>query len=101
MCLARRAEVGFDAEVDAQRAALEPAAAARRQRLWLGNPGDAEKPLVERSGPVLLAGRHRQLHVVDAFHLRPVGSGSHVATASSGHSKPWPVSSPTHSSPTT
>ena len=64
--LPRRAEVGVHAQVDLDRAALEPGPAASRERRRLGQLGDPEQARVEGARLRLAAGRHGELHVIDA-----------------------------------
>ena len=61
----RGAEVFFDAEVDLDRAALEPASAAFSQFGRFGNFDHAEEIGVEGSALGLGVRRHGELHVVD------------------------------------
>ena len=86
MGLASRPEVVLHPEVEAHRPVTEPATATRRQGLWLGDPSQTQETAVEPVGRILGlgAGRHRQLHVIDAHQV-------HVSTVTgvpAGHTGP-------------
>ena len=65
MCLARRAEVVLDAEVQLVLAGPEPAAAAGRERRRLRQLFEPEHAGVEGAGLVLAPGRDRDLDVIE------------------------------------
>jgi hypothetical protein len=64
--LTRGPEVRFHAQVDLQVSALEPAAAALRQVRRLGHLLNSQYVRVESAGESFAAGRHGQLHMIDA-----------------------------------
>jgi hypothetical protein len=70
--LSGRAELGIDAEVNLEGAALEPRSAPARERGWLRDLGYPEEPRIELAGRFLPARRHRELDVVDADDLHVV-----------------------------
>ena len=70
----RGAEVGVHAQVDLDRAALEPGPAAGRERRGLGQLGDPQQSRVEGARLRLAAGGHRELHVIDADDGHGLGS---------------------------
>jgi hypothetical protein len=65
-------ELGFDAEMDLYVPVLEPRAAALRELGRLRDFRYAERARVKLARDFFLAGRHRQLHVIDArdAHIR-------------------------------
>src|SRR4029450_6453449 len=65
MRLACRTKVGFDAEMDLHRAVFEPCAAALRQLGRLRHFRDAERARVELARDFFLAGRPRELYVIE------------------------------------
>ncbi|RAJ53693.1 hypothetical protein K376_05656 [Streptomyces sp. PsTaAH-130] len=71
-------EGGVDAEVEADRAGLEPAAAAGREHRRLGGLGHAEDIDVVRAQRVLRSGRRRELYVIDGHQH---GQAPFTATA--------------------
>ena len=64
----------LDPDVKLLRPGPEPAAAAPRQRLRLGELRETQQPAVERPRRVLAARRPRNLHVVDACDRHGLGS---------------------------
>src|SRR5262245_1310036 len=66
MRLPRGAELALDAEVNLDVRTLEPCSAARGHRRRLGPLWDTEHASIEGPRLGLLAGRHRQLDVIDA-----------------------------------
>ena len=68
MRLARRPELRLDAEMDLDRAALDPDAAAFRELRRLLELGHAEHADIEAAARRLGAGRYRDLHVIEAEH---------------------------------
>lgn len=70
MRFARRAEFLLYAEVQLDRAKLEPAAASPGQRLRLGDLDQAQQGSIERPGLVLPANRHCQLDVIEPDNHR-------------------------------
>jgi len=65
MSLARRPEVGFDAEMDLDAVAAEPAAAPLSEDRRLVDFGQAQHASEECALPIFGAGRTGQLHMVD------------------------------------
>jgi hypothetical protein len=65
MRLARRPEIRLDAEMDPDRAALEPAAAALPESVRLLHLGEIEKAAIEAPRLIFAAGRHGELDVVE------------------------------------
>lgn len=63
-----RVKVGFDAQMNLQFAALEPASAALSQLMRLRNFGNAENSLVKLAGSGLAAQRHGKLNVLESSH---------------------------------
>ena len=63
--LARRPEVGLDAQMNLQILAFEPASAALRQMGRFRSLAYPQDPPVESSGQILAARRHCQLHMFD------------------------------------
>jgi crossover junction endodeoxyribonuclease RuvC len=63
--LSCQGESRLDTEMDANSPGLEPAATSSGQVIGLGNPGEAEDPLIEPDGRLFSPRRHGQLHVMD------------------------------------
>ena len=68
MRLAGRPELRLDAEMDLDRAALDPDAAAFRELRRLHELRHAEHADIEAAARRLRAGRNRDLHVIEAEH---------------------------------
>lgn len=68
MGLPRRAEVGFDAEVQLQRATLKPATAASGKFGWLGQFDQPEDSAVESPRRRFAATGHGQLDVIHSAY---------------------------------
>lgn len=65
MRLARGPEVRFDAEMDPDRAAFEPAAAPLLEIVRFLHLGEAEEVAIEAARLIFAAGRHGELDVVE------------------------------------
>src|SRR5487761_1782454 len=79
MRFVRGCEIFFNAEMNFERAPLEPAAAARGQMSRLGLFGNSEQAGIEGARLGLASRRHRQLHMVDCadLHKRKFGARAH------------------------
>src|SRR5271165_6640804 len=72
MCLACRAKIELDAEVELHVAASEPRTTPLCRFGRFGELGHAERSAVKRTRPLFFALRHRELHVIDAHKRRLV-----------------------------
>jgi hypothetical protein len=70
----------FDAEVDLDGAALEPAAATRGLNAGLGHFREAKQVAIERPRGVFSARRNGDLHMVDGAEHQPTEPSSEIAT---------------------
>jgi hypothetical protein len=66
MRLLRRSKIIFHSEMDLHITALKPASAAFRKLRWLGQFLHPEQPAIKGSRLSLLAGRHRELHMINS-----------------------------------